>query len=363
MKKIEFTNKTRIGILWKSWGDLHSLKDFFLLECGRNVGNRLYVHAIDQLFNGTRIPWHSNAKQVNENFDVLIFPAANQLGDHTDLQSLGELWSQYDVPIICIGLGIQGNMNQDPVLKEGTKYWLNVLINNSNKFNNNIFVRGEKTQSFIEKYFKASNIKPVGCPSQFLMDKYTIEILKNKKKFEKVLVYGSGYGWNHTKIQEKEMLSELMKSNGKYVLNSPLASYLAGCGDFSENETIEYLKKFYNSFGEFIETSVEDWFKKYAYSFVSFDDSISYPCNFDYSIGFRIHGCISSLLSGTPSVLLPMDSRTMELAETLSVPYILENDNIIDGAKQKLLSFDYDKMFDRWTANFRLFTNTMQGVS
>jgi hypothetical protein len=310
--EIKFTNRPRIGILWKSWGDLHSHKDFFLSVSGRNVGNLLYVHAIDKLFNGIRIPWHSTAKEVNENFDVLIFPAANQLGDHTDLQNLGELWSQYNIPILCIGLGIQAKMNQDPILKEGTKFWLNALINNSIKFNNDIFVRGEKTQFFIEKYFKAQNIKPVGCPSQFLMKKDTIEILKNKKKFEKVLVYGSGYGWNHTQIQEKEMLIELMNSNGKYVLNSPLAGYLAGRGDFEEKETIEYLKNFNAYFREVIDTSVEDWFIEYAYSFVSFDDFMSYPCNFDYSIGFRIHGCISSLLSGTPSVLLPMDSRTME---------------------------------------------------
>ena len=48
-----------------------------------------------------------------------------------------------------------------------------------------------------------------------------------------------------------------------------------------------------------------------------------YLSEFDFSFGTRIHGNISSLLAGTPAVVLAHDSRTLELARYHRIPHRL----------------------------------------
>lgn len=49
--------------------------------------------------------------------------------------------------------------------------------------------------------------------------------------------------------------------------------------------------------------------------------------DYDFIIGTRIHGCIMGLICNKPSLLIAIDSRTLELAEELNIPYITNLDN------------------------------------
>lgn len=42
---------------------------------------------------------------------------------------------------------------------------------------------------------------------------------------------------------------------------------------------------------------------------------------YDFIIGTRIHGAIMSLINNIPTLLIAMDSRTLELAQELKIPY------------------------------------------
>ena len=51
---------------------------------------------------------------------------------------------------------------------------------------------------------------------------------------------------------------------------------------------------------------------------------------FDFVVGPRIHGVILGLQTGIPSLCIVHDSRTLELCQTLKVPYVMAGD-IIKG--------------------------------
>ena len=56
--------------------------------------------------------------------DVLVFPAANQLGKHTDLGALAQRLQQAGVPLVVIGVGAQAESFEHKIeLSEGTKNW------------------------------------------------------------------------------------------------------------------------------------------------------------------------------------------------------------------------------------------------
>lgn len=349
--------KKKIGILWTPNKQFDSDEEFYKLGCGGNLGNLLYLEAIEKLFDGERVEWTSKPDIVNNTYDILIFPAANQLGKHTQLLELGKIWEKYNIPILTIGLGIQSIFGQEPKITDGTLFWLKVLINNANKFNNPMVVRGKITESFIKKHFDNDNIYllPIGCPSQFLMTSETINKLSNQKKFDRILVYASA-NFHITKGIENQLIQAVTECGGSYLINSDLAGLMATRGYFDRIDAQEYLQSFYQYFNKEINKPINEWFSTYTKGFTSFEDWIAFHQTFDYCVGFRIHGCVASLLSGIPSVLIPTDNRTLELAEILCIPYIVDPyTDIVARSKALLYNFDYYKMFQKWKDNFKIF--------
>ena len=85
---------------------------------------------------------------------------------------------------------------------------------------------------------------------------------------------------------------------------------------------------------------------------------INYLSKFDFSFGTRIHGNITSLLAGTPAVVLAHDSRTKELAEYFEIPYKsidLVNENF--DANSLYQDADYTKMNSGHKDRFNHFIN------
>ena len=86
--------------------------------------------------------------------------------------------------------------------------------------------------------------------------------------------------------------------------------------------------------------------------------------SYDFIIGTRIHGAIMSLICEIPTLLLVIDSRTLELAETLNIPYLnIINKEIHIYSKKDIIDiinnfkFDYDKFNRRVEARKEEFNN------
>lgn len=62
--------------------------------------------------------------------------------------------------------------------------------------------------------------------------------------------------------------------------------------------------------------------------FVNAPSWLEYLGGFDFVVGNRIHGTVAALLGGTPAMLVPTDSRTLELARYHEIPHIENLDNL-----------------------------------
>ncbi|HZJ48366.1 MAG TPA: polysaccharide pyruvyl transferase family protein [Acidimicrobiia bacterium] len=83
-----------------------------------------------------------------------------------------------------------------------------------------------------------------------------------------------------------------------------------------------------------------------------------YLSEFDFSFGTRIHGNISSLLAGTPAVVLAHDSRTLELARYHRIPHRLISELPADVDPADLYAeADFTEFNDGQRARFEAFAD------
>ena len=334
---------------------------------GLNSGNLAFVRGIEEiLLNGNefKLPWHSSVEKIEKNIN-LFFPAANQLGGHTDMGNLAELWSKYDVPIVTLGLGIQSDINELPKINEGTKKWLDALVNNSEKFGTKLGVRGVKTERFINNLYPGKNIAvSIGCPSQFINSKKNILNSINRKiksRMKRCAINSADISWKHIQHIEKRFINAIINEGYSYIVQAPPEEYAAARAPLNSNKV--FYEKFSSIFFEKNEVSKSrNFFYNHSKSFVEIDEWINYLKPHDFNFGTRIHGTMLALAAGIPSLLIIVDSRTQELAEQLGIPhtsYFFETDPI-DVIREKLISFDYEKMLEKWSSNARKIDNILK---
>lgn len=68
------------------------------------------------------------------------------------------------------------------------------------------------------------------------------------------------------------------------------------------------------------------WSERHCNVFFDIPSWMEHYRRFDLVIGPRIHGVMLALQAGVPGVCIAHDSRTLELCETMMVPYVLASD-------------------------------------
>lgn len=367
-------NNLKIGILWNSPSEF-DLDVNFIDYIGENSGNLAFLTAVKTAFgsNLPHVPWHSDPLEIKNKFDFLILPAANQLGAHTDLGGICELWKQYDIPILVIGLGIQTSHGSSPVLKNGTQKWLDFLLDNASKHSLPIFLRGDETKSFILKNNpNVSNLYDIGCPSQFLINSDLLTgVIKNKqqKVFNNVAIGNADISWDFALQSEIRLLQTFAQSSLIVQAPTELFNFIGGADQSRDSNFFNsiYGKRFHDNFHDYVDGSLEsyDIFIKKFLVFKSYESWISSLRNFDAAIGFRIHNSILSLISGTPSLTLTVDARTQELCNTLGLPYIsCQNEAAMEPSLivEYLKAHDFNCTKNKIASNYAIFNTQISKI-
>jgi hypothetical protein len=350
----------KIGILWHPhsfslnapYFDGPSINTY----TGHNTGNMAYVEGLRSIFNDIEycfLPWSVKHSDIPSDIETLIFPAANQLGAHTDLHDLATTFENYQKPVIAIGLGAQFKNAEDEInLTDGTRRWLDVLTNLApNKGVPNIITRGDFTASVLDKLGYGSSYIAAGCPSQFINLDPNL-FLKINDEVSKSDLYSSTYNashysWAWSKEYDREALQYIRLNAGGLVVQAP--------GEFIDLVKSKHFKKLnpkLSTVKNFYDESIDNatfirWLKKYFFTFSSASSWRSWLSHFDFNYGTRIHGTMLSLQTGIPSFLITHDTRTDELAKKMGVPHIYfknipSNRNSVDFVKEKIRSFNFE---------------------
>jgi polysaccharide pyruvyl transferase WcaK-like protein len=79
-----------------------------------------------------------------------------------------------------------------------------------------------------------------------------------------------------------------------------------------------------------------EWTKTYGNVFFNIPSWMEHYRRFDFVVGLRIHGVMLALQAGVPALCIAHDSRTIELCETMKVPFVHARE-VIHGIERKNL--------------------------
>ncbi|WP_273687402.1 polysaccharide pyruvyl transferase family protein [Ketogulonicigenium vulgare] len=325
----------KIGLLWESKdAGLYSNADFATLyrKVGHNNGNLAFVHAIKNQIEGEIFfyPWHVRPEILNAEVDVVVIPSANQLGAHTELSGLASKLAKVTKPIISIGLGAQAKgFDADVQLTDGTRAWLDVLIENGQRHGiQNIYTRGPYTS---EQIMKMTGVETLanGCPTHFINPAVDLgkRIEKNWNRSplpRRIAVAGGHEAWRNTRGIEQQLISLMMDPQfpGIYIVQSMGAMIKFSRGLFDEIEP-EILDRIHaHTVPHYTHEEMKDWALNYARSYYDVAAWMDELRRYDLLIGPRFHGAQLAIQAERMACTITIDTRTEEMCRETGVPFL-----------------------------------------
>ncbi len=286
---------------------------------GRNCGNLVYAYSIFRtlMTEGTEIDstyyridyTDSEIDEINEKYDCFILPLADGFRESFEkkLKAFSRIIRRLKIPVIVIGVGLSApfepNLSKGFPFDESVKEFMNAVLEKSAI----VGVRGQITSDYLSSlgFIEGLHHMVIGCPSMYM--------------------FGADLNIRETEITKDSFVcinnSLLSKNN---VLDFIARSSLCfPNGYFIPQRTTE-LKMTY--FGIPIERisdkpnypySIEHYLyeKDRVRFFINFKEWNKFISKADFTFGSRLHGNIASVISGTPSLVISLDSRMRELAE------------------------------------------------
>ena len=285
-----------------------------LLELtGFNTGNMLFTQSVvSQLKNPHVVGFEWDGRSLAEGADIIVIPAANWINGKQDWGFLAKQIEDAGLPVCCLGLGGQIDIDDVHHISEGTKRLVNTVANHSDS----IGVRGEYTADLLQT-LGVKNVEVLGCPSIFqdmTVPKLTQELRADKELrvfmsytryaiearndvFQRQLAVMSLYSADRVILQSEPEEIALLAGSATDENLSALALYFGCSKERAQTELRKKLRVF---------SSVPTWIEEMR------------EC--DLMISSRIHGCIAALLASKPALLLTHDHRTREFAELMAIP-------------------------------------------
>ncbi|NYI66423.1 polysaccharide pyruvyl transferase family protein [Spelaeicoccus albus] len=329
-----------------------------------NAGNLLFGQSVHRMLSvpGTEIvPNNYNTgregidekliRRINSEFDHFVIPLANAFRPsfQANLQRLTRVISGLDIPVTVVGVGSQHELSdatrQNDPIADDVKAFMKAVLDRSAS----VGVRGELTAEYLAGLgFDERHVDVIGCPSIFLRGRNPAVSVKptSLDSDSRIAMSVSPY--------VKQMAAVVERHTNRY----PNLIYIP------QNDT-DLLTMLW---GENPATIPDKRRPIHIDHPLYTADRMRFPLDprtwidflqdFEFSFGTRIHGTISSILAGTPAMLLAHDSRTQELADYHAIPYKRIYDvSATTDAADLLAECDYSRFnarlpetFDRFTA-------------
>ena len=317
---------------------------------GHNTGNLAFHFAIDQQLGGglRSVDWSAPVAEIDAAGKLAVLPCANQLGVHADYGKLGEKFAALKVPIVGVGLGAQaGTDGKIPAVPQGTLDWVKAIAEHSPSGGANIGVRGEFTLSVLQHFGLGDRAVSLGCPTLFINPDPELgrTIAARWHEPTRIAVAAGHHLWKHLSRIEASLANMVKATGGSYVGQSPLEMVALTRGEASSLDEASLVACRDYACPEMDMAEFTLWSQRYGNVFFDVPAWMEHYRRFDFIIGTRIHGIMLALQAGIPALCVAHDSRTLELCQTMMVPYVLAKD-VAAGIHRKdlprLFNFDPD---------------------
>jgi hypothetical protein len=304
-----------------------------------NTGNMLIAHSLwREVRYETARHWRydGDPAELRENFDAIVFPAANTLNPSYDFGHIADAIEKVNLPCVMAGLGAQSRNDGNPrlALKEGTVRLVKIISERGKC----IGVRGEFTASVLAE-LGIHNFELTGCPSFY--SSLSPELALRRKPpgdIRRVALNGSrrvfkgSFDPERMRAVENALLTDALNYDTEFFAqNGAEEIQLALDPDRITDARLEPLTSYYSSVapGEVIR-----FFRNKTRLFGSIDEWRDALSSFDLVIGTRIHGCVLGMLAGVPPILVTHDTRTQEMSRLLGLPqHRMDDPALFDPAK------------------------------
>jgi len=333
---------------------------------GGNTGNLAFSYAVSRHLGLTRANptrWMTLPKEIKKSKGHAgIFAMANVIGSHVDLCNLANEYEDVCHNLSIVGIGAQAAIGADSVdIPDGTLRFLNIVSKKGVQGVPNIAVRGDFTHRVLIQHGLGEHCVSLGCPSLFISSNPRLGdaiALNAQKKIPVTLaVCAAHYRWTHLARIESRLIGLVDQFNGIYIMQSPLEMLYLASNEIEsvDNSIVESCRISLTpskSHSEFI-----SWMRTHAVSFYSAAEWMKAIRQYQFVVGFRIHGVMLALQAGIPGICLVHDSRTLELCQKMMVPYLMSEEIPED------LSLDYlwSQFVDRF--NPQIFDQNRQDLS
>ncbi len=286
---------------------------------GGNSGNLVYAYSIyralmteDTEIDSTYYRLDYTDKEIdkiNEEYDLFVMPLADGFreGFEEKLKAHTRLVRRLKIPVIVIGVGLRAPF--EPDLEKGfpfdglVKEFMDAVLEKSAI----VGVRGQITADYLSSlgYIEGLHHMVIGCPSMYMFGRDLNIRDTNITKDSFVCI-------NNSKISPKNVLDFIERSSKEFQN-----------GYFIPQRANELKLTYFGIPLSNIEdkTNYPQNIKHYLYEqdrvrfFINFREWSKFISKADFTFGARLHGNISSVISGTPSLIIPKDARMREIAE------------------------------------------------
>ncbi|MGV3549485.1 polysaccharide pyruvyl transferase family protein [Rhizobium sp.] len=290
---------------------------------GQNFGNLAFVYASSVIFPGSHKMLESERRKGSirrDDYDAMLFPAANNLGSHTDLGWLADLMEEIPVPTLIVGLGVQAPLGGgEIVLPEGSLRFIELIKRRKLP----IGVRGPMTQAFLRSY-GVENAVVTGCPSNFLnptpdLGRQLQPKYADLKNFLGPVALNLEY-FSLAAEDNRRIVAWGRERGGVTIFQSDenVVSLLRGDSENIPEGFANYARDYF--LGDASEEEFRFWLGKNCRLFIHAPSWIDYLRTVSFSTGTRFHGNMLAMQAGTPALVLYHDQRTLEMSQTMGVP-------------------------------------------
>jgi hypothetical protein len=294
---------------------------------GFNTGNILFSEGLYRTVkNAKRCGYHFDETDLCE-ADCIIIAGANWLNDFDDFGWLADPLAKTELPIFMVGIGAQSaDSNSIPKLKSGTLKLMKIISERSAS----ISTRGGFSSEVLASYgIKNSHV--TGCPS-LLMRGAAPPAIGGIARITPTscAIHSTRHLYAPAKGIHAYLYRQAIEQNIPIVLQSELSDLYY---TFGRTQNVEIMQKVnpvvVESYGCLIDT-VASYLREKSSIFFELNHWIQYLSRRQFCFGTRLHGCVASLIAGTPATLITHDTRTLEAAQIMGIPFIEDHKINID---------------------------------